>query len=70
MEKGIVATDVLLKKQVFMFKKEKSNTFEFRLFEWNPLIFHSYFSLRRFTTKNNTPPMPLYDAHLGGFLFL
>jgi hypothetical protein len=21
-------------------------------------------------TNNNTPPMPLYDAHLGGFLFL
>jgi hypothetical protein len=21
-------------------------------------------------THNNTPPMPLYDAHLGGFLFL
>lgn len=20
-------------------------------------------------TNNNTPPMPLYDAHLGGFLF-
>ena len=22
------------------------------------------------STNNNTPPMPLYDAHLGGFLFL
>lgn len=21
-------------------------------------------------TNNNTPPMPLHDAHLGGFLFL
>jgi hypothetical protein len=26
-------------------------------------FFESYF------TNNNTPPMPLHDAHLGGFLF-
>lgn len=28
------------------------------------LFFESIF------TNNNTPPMPLHDAHLGGFLFL
>ena len=70
MEKRVVATDVLLKNQVFMFKKEKSNTFDFKFLEWNIVNFHSLYSLRSFTTKNNTPPMPLYDAHLGGFLFL
>jgi hypothetical protein len=26
--------------------------------------------LRNGLTKNNTPPMPLFDAHLGGFFFL
>lgn len=29
----------------------------------------SFKNYRTFT-QNNTPPMPLYDAHLGGFLFL
>jgi hypothetical protein len=26
-------------------------------------------STERFLTKNNTPSMPLFDAHLGGFFF-
>lgn len=29
----------------------------------------SYFKDSLFT-NNNTPPMPLHDAHLGGFFFL
>lgn len=28
------------------------------------------FSFIKFLTQDNTPPMPLFDAHLGGFLFL
>jgi hypothetical protein len=28
------------------------------------------FSKDSFFTQDNTPPMPLNDAHLGGFLFL
>jgi hypothetical protein len=28
------------------------------------------FSIRSNFTNNNTPPMPLHDAHLGGFFFL
>lgn len=35
---------------------QKANQFSF--------IYYSIF------TNNNTPPMPLHDAHLGGFLFL
>lgn len=27
------------------------------------------FSKKVLKTKNNTPPMPLFDAHLGGFFF-
>jgi hypothetical protein len=32
-------------------------------------VFRSSFFESIFT-NNNTPPMPLHDAHLGGFLFL
>ena len=28
------------------------------------------FFLWKVYTQDNTPPMPLYDAHLGGFFFL
>lgn len=33
-------------------------------------IAHGSFFFDSNFTNNNTPPMPLYDAHLGGFLFL
>ncbi len=31
---------------------------------------HGSFSKDSLITQDNTPPMPLYDAHLGGFLIL
>ncbi|SMC61500.1 hypothetical protein SAMN04488101_101730 [Pedobacter nyackensis] len=31
---------------------------------------HMSFFKEQFSTQDNTPPMPLLDAHLGGFLFL
>lgn len=31
-------------------------------------VVHSIFSEDSYS-KNNTPPMPLHDAHLGGFFF-
>lgn len=33
-------------------------------------LLSGFFLLESNFTNNNTPPMPLHDAHLGGFLFL
>lgn len=33
-------------------------------------IITGLFSAEQYLTKDNTPPMPLSDAHLGGFFFL
>lgn len=33
----------------------------------NDIIASGSFSQTVHTTKDNTPPMPLFDAHLGGF---
>jgi hypothetical protein len=57
-----------------MLKKIAGNKNQLRFASTVPVLFPvgsatGSFFLKVQTTNNNTPPMPLNDAHLGGFLF-
>ena len=78
MEKRIIAKDVCVANQLKVLKmftiSKKSFMFASTLLATHKVEQIAYqgepYAFTGFCPQNNTPPLPLFDAHLGGFFFL
>ncbi len=73
MEKRVVTTNVCLNNNFIMKIEPKNIVYLKKYCNFASNIYAMYcmyFYTESFKTNNNTPLMPLFDAHLRGFFFL